>query len=383
MRNILKKLSLMVLPLAVVACSSFFEKDNTPPPRKLVQFSPEITPRLLWSTRASSGSGDEYLKLQPAISENAIYTTSLNGVITSIDRATGRTNWRTNTGLTLTSGAGVGDGIVAAGSRQGEVVAVQQSTGKQLWQASVPGEIIAAPAIADGIVVIKAVDGNVRGLDVRNGEKRWSYQETEPNLILRAASTPRVTDGHVLIGFANGGLSKFRLSEGQLLWAQSIATPRGAFAVQRMIDIDADPIVYDHHIYAATYQGRIASLDWGSGRILWSHDISSYTGMTANADNVFISDADSNLWAFNANSGLVNWRQTDLEYRTISGPAVMDNYVVVGDAKGYVHWLSLRDGHFAARLYQGGAIYAAPIVRNGIAYVLSNNGNLSAYTMRS
>lgn len=367
--------------LQLSACGTLFEKDNTPEPKALTQFNPEIQPRLLWSTRAGSGSGDEYLKAAPAVTDSAIYTASLNGTVTSVNRMNGNINWRTNTDLALTSGAGAGDGIVVVGSREGEVVALDQASGKKRWQVSIAGEITAAPAVSNGLVIIKAVDGQVRAYSVANGAKRWSYQQIEPNLILRAASTPRIVDGHVFIGFANGNLSNFRLGEGQLVWSQTITYPEGAFAVQRMIDIDADPVIYGHRIYAATYQGKIAALNWGSGNIEWSHDISSYTGMSADANGIFISDAKSVLWSFNPDTGAVNWRQTDLEWRNISGPALMGNYVVVGDSKGYVHWLNMRDGHFAARMNPGGTIYTAPVVSNGIAYVLSNNGNLSAYSL--
>jgi outer membrane protein assembly factor BamB len=171
------------------------------------------------------------------------------------------------------------------------------------------------------------------------------------------------------------------MNEGQLLWTQPVATPEGAFTIERMIDIDADPVLYDHHLYAATYQGNIASLDWYSGRTLWSHKISSYTGMTASSDTIYVSDAKSHVWAFGADSGLVNWRQTDLEWRNISGPAKMGNYVVVGDAEGYLHWLNSRDGHLAARESLGAAIYAAPVSENGVLYALTNKGYLVAYTI--
>ena len=381
MRIQLKSLLILSAATLLTACGTIFEKDNTPEPKALASFNAEIQPRLLWSANAGSGTGDEYLKAAPAVTDSAIYTASLNGTITSVNRANGRINWRTSTDLALTSGAGAGDGIVVAGGRQGEIVALDQNSGKQRWQVSVPGEINAAPAISNGLVIVKAVNGHISALDVATGEKRWSYQQVEPNLVLRAASTPRISEGHLFVGFANGNLSNFRLGEGSLIWSQTLTYPEGAFAVQRMIDIDADPVIYGHRIYAATYQGKIAALDWGSGNMLWSHDISSYTGMTADANGIYISDAKSYLWSFNANSGTVNWRQTGLEWRNISGPAVMRNYVVVGDSKGYVHWLNMRDGHFAARTYAGGAIYSAPIVKDGVAYVLSNNGNLYAYTL--
>jgi outer membrane protein assembly factor BamB len=271
---------------------------------------------------------------------------------------------------------------VVVGSRKGDVIALNQANGRQLWRQTIPGEILANPAVSDDVVVIKAVDGYTRALAVNDGHELWAFQQVEPNLILRGASTPIIRDRALIIGFANGNLAKLNLRDGQMLWLQTIAVPEGAFAIQRMIDIDANPIIFDHHIYAATYQGKIASLDWTSGRVLWGHDISSYTGMIADSDAVYISDARSFVWSFGADNGLANWRQTKLEYRTVSGPAIMSDYVVVGDGQGYLHWLSKRDGHFAARVKIGSAIYAAPIAENNVLYVLSNNGNLSAYTLR-
>ena len=148
-----------------------------------------------------------------------------------------------------------------------------------------------------------------------------------------------------------------------------------------MIDVDADPVIFEHHLYAATYQGKIASFDWLSGNTLWSHDISSYTGMTADNNTVYISDAQGIIWAFNADSGLVNWRQTELNARIVTGPAVLGNYLVVGDAEGYLHWLGKNDGHLAARQRVGSAIYAAPVVENNVVYTLTNEGYLAAYTL--
>jgi outer membrane protein assembly factor BamB len=149
-----------------------------------------------------------------------------------------------------------------------------------------------------------------------------------------------------------------------------------------MIDIDADPILFQHHLYVATYQGRISSLDWTSGRILWTHDISSYTGMAADDNAVYLSDTEGTLWKFHADDGVVNWHDYTLRYRVISGPALIGHYVVVGDAEGYLHWLNKQDGHVADRISLGSAIYAAPISENGVLYALTNKGSLAAYALR-
>jgi outer membrane protein assembly factor BamB len=367
----------------LTACGTFFEKDNNPTPTPLTSFKPETTPRLAWSAQVGAGSSSsDYLKMSPAVSETAIYTASTSGTITSLNLATGRRNWQTYVRMPLSSGPGVGDGIVVVGCQKGNLVALNESDGREIWRASVHGEVIAAPAIGGGVVVVKTIDGYTRAFSTQNGQETWSYQQLEPNLILRGASRPIIRDQAVIVGYANGNLAKFGLNGGQLLWQETVAVPQGAFAIERMIDIDADPIVFQHHIYVATYQGRISSLDWTSGRALWTYDISSYTGMAADDNAVYISDAKGMVWAFDADNGLVNWRQKKLEYRIISGPASMYNYIVVGDGEGYLHWLSKTDGHFAARVSLGSAIYASPVVKNNVLYALTNSGYLAAYTLR-
>lgn len=379
-----KQLTIASLTLLLVGCSSFnfFDKDNTPDPKPLKDFTPEIKPQLLWSARTGSGAGDEHLKLGMALDERSIYATNANGVVTAVDKANGQQRWQANTKLDLTTAPGTGDGIVVAGSLYGDIVALNSQNGAMAWKTHIPGEVLAAPAIQHGIVVVKAVDGHVIALATSDGHELWSYQEAEPSLILRGSSSPVIKDGNVFIGYANGNLSKLSLRSGEADWTQTISVAEGGFAIQRMIDIDADPVIYDHHIYAATYQGHIAALNWSTGEILWSHEISSYTGMAASMNAIYVTDAQSRVWGFNAATGDVNWRQDDLQYRVISAPALMGHYVMIGDGQGYLHWLNASNGRIAAREHPGSNISANPLVENNTAYILTNNGHLYAYQLR-
>jgi len=374
---------ILALTTLLTACSAFFDTDNTPTPTPLAAYKQEIAPKLLWSTHVGRGAAShDSLKMSPSVGETAIFTASSNGTVTAVEKADGRRRWQTNIKWDITTGPGVGDGIVVIGTRHGEVMALQQTDGQQRWRTTVPGEIIANPAVGGGLVIVKAIDGFTRALSVQDGHEVWAFQQNEPNMILRGASTPLIRDHSVIAGYANGNLAKLDLRDGQLLWQQPMATPTGAFAIQRMIDIDADPILFQHHLYVATYQGRISSLDWTSGRILWTHDISSYTGMAADDNAVYLSDTEGTLWKFHADDGVVNWHDYTLRYRVISGPALIGHYVVVGDAEGYLHWLNKQDGHVADRISLGSAIYAAPISENGVLYALTNKGSLAAYALR-
>lgn len=385
MKSISKIILVSFISLGLTGCGSsfgFFDKDNTPPPSPLVNFKPEAKVNPVWHSTIGAGSGKDYLKLVPVTTETAIFTANNNGKVTATDRVNGRTLWQTQTNITITAGAGAGDNIVVVGSREGDVIALSQANGKTLWTARTSSEILAYPVVANNIAIVKTIDGKVTAYQAQNGHQLWTYQQTEPTLILRGASAPQLTHEDAIIGFANGNLTKLSLRGGNLIWQKTIAIPEGSFAIQRMVDIDADPLIKGQRIYAATYQGRISALDLSTAQDIWTHDISSYTGLTADNSRVYVSDAKSHVWAFDNNNGTVDWRQPQLESRNITGPADMGNYIVVGDGEGYLHWLSKQDGHIVARIrVNSSAIMATPIVYNNILYVLTKNGHLAAYSI--
>ncbi len=382
-KQIFKKSILVACVLSLSACSSFsfFDKDNTPTPKPLTGFKQQVVPRLAWKTSTGKGAGSEYLKLSPAMNAESIFAANNNGVVTSIAKRNGGTNWSVNTGYNLTTGPGVGDGIVAVGSIHGNLVALDEATGRILWRTNIKGELIANPAVKGGHVIAKALDGSITAFSTTDGHQLWSFKQSEPDLILRGSSTPVIEQNRVFAGFANGNLASISLSSGDLSWLQQISVPEGAFAIQRMTDIDADPVINGNRVIAASYQGNIAALDSSSGRSLWSNKLSSYTGMSTDDSAVYISDAKSNIWAFDLFGGQTNWQQSALGARVVSAPAVIGNYVVVGDAEGYVHWLNKHDGSIAARESIGGAVMAKPLVDNRFVYVLANNGTLAAYQL--
>lgn len=73
------------------------------------------------------------------------------------------------------------------------------------------------------------------------------------------------------------------------------------------------------------------------------------------------------------------WRQTLLLRRSISAPVIAGDYVVVGDFEGYLHWVARSDGRFVSRQrLDKSAIRSQPIVRDGILYVMTTDGKLTA-----
>lgn len=377
MRNMLHGLLIALLFSLLAACGS---KENLPPPASLTEFNPTINVYKLWGTRIGHGSSKYYFRLNPAVAGNIIYINDYNGYVYALDAMTGNPIWERHIRLAFTSGIAVDSGKLFIGSENGRLLALNASDGKILWQAPIGSEILATPTAVQGIVLVKTIDGVLAAVSESDGQLLWRFTQEVPALILHAESQPIVAGGIVVAGFANGRIAAINLHSGKLLWLAQVSSPQGVTDIERMVDIDVTPIVIRGIVYAASYRGHIAAIELQSGRFIWRHLISSYTGLTADGNRIYISDAKGHVWAFDEDLGTVAWRQDRLHARMVTGPALQGHYVVVADGYGYVHWLSTTDGQFAARMAVSNAgTITEPVVVNGIAYIYTRDGQISAF----
>lgn len=357
----------------------FDNPDNTAPPSELVDFEPTINVRTVWQRRVGSGAGKLFLKLRPAIAGDRVYAATRDGRVQAFDARTGESVWDTDTDSPLSGGPGVGDGLVLLGSSEGEVLALSEEDGTITWRARVSSEVLSSPEALGGVAVVRTIDGKLFGLSVDDGTRLWVYDRTAPVLTLRGTSSPALAEGAAIAGFDNGQVVAVALSNGQPLWETRVAVPRGRTELERMVDIDADPIILDNSVYAVTYQGQVAALELFSGDVVWRRDMSSHSGLGVGPENVYVTDEMSHVWALNRSNSASMWRQSKLEARRVSPPAVFDEFVVVGDLEGYVHWLRKEDGQFVARVrVDSSAIVAAPVATTFAVYVYGSGGELAA-----
>ena len=160
----------------------------------------------------------------------------------------------------------------------------------------------------------------------------------------------------------------------------TVSQPRGRNEVERMVDVDAPLLIVRDTLYAASYQGKIVAVDMrASGRLLWTRDASTFSGMDAGRGNIYLSDEKGHVLALDQATGASVWKQDKLRGRGLSAPAYINGYVVVGDYQGYLHWLSAEDGRFVARYRVGSdAVTARAIPGAQALYVLNQGGSLAA-----
>lgn len=381
MNFVVKTFVSIVVAGSLGACS-IFSSDESEQPAELVNFDEEFSLRRDWSVNVGDGQGRRYNRLQPVIVGDTIFAASENGQVSAIDKVSGRVLWRERTGETITGGVGAGGNMILLGTRDAKVFALEQSTGELLWETSVSSEVLAAPASDGRVVAVQTIDGRLIALEPTDGRQRWVYETTVPVLSLRGNSKPVISGNIVIAGFSSGMVAGIDASNGFLMWEERIAVPQGRYDIERIIDIDGDPVIVGNVVYVGSYQGNLMGLDVQSGRIVWGLPGSTYHGLALGLGNIYWVDNFSHVYAVQNNTERTVWENDSLRLRRTTGPATFNNFVAVADFEGYLHILSQIDGRFVARTRVDRDGIRAPIVTEGRRlYVYGNGGRLSAYSL--
>ncbi len=357
-----------------------FGREELNPPAALIEFTPTATPKILWSTKVGVAESFDF---SPAADSTHVYAASAQGELLKIDAATGKDEWRIRSSEKLSAGVGIGPNLVLVGTATGYVLAYDQQ-GKLLWKSKVSSEVLSSPRVNGDMVVVRAGDGRIFGLSTIDGARKWVFERSTPALTLRSSAGIVIADGIVYAGYAGGKLVALRADDGKTLWEASVAQPKGTTEIERIADITSLPVVDGPVVFAVAYQGKVAAIDRASGRIGWSRDISSYTGINAESGRLYLSHAQGAIYSLEFASGKTFWRQGDLRYRQLSAPMPMGDLIAVGDVQGYVHFLQREDGAFAARLKTDDSAIMPQLTELDVGVVLAQtrNGGLYAISLK-
>jgi len=357
-------------------------RDRSVEPTALVQISPSANVSQLWS--AAVGSGEERLGLsqRPVIADGRVYAAAVEGGVSAFDLRTGQSVWRYASKLQITGGPGAGDGLVVVGSLEGDVVALDAASGAEKWKTKVANEVIVAPAMGGGMVFVRSNDGRVTALDASSGERRWFYSPDVPSLTVRGNGAMTVGPGILFVGNDNGTLAALSMTDGAVVWTTPVAQPEGRSELDRMADVDGPAVLDNTTLYATSYKNRTAAVDGPTGQIMWERDNGGPRGLGVSNSAVVVTDPSGKVWGLDKNTGGSLWQQSGLAHRSVSAPAVVGDYAVVGDFEGVLHWLRLSDGAFAARTNLGGPISGQPAVADGVLVVQTRSGQLAAFALK-
>jgi outer membrane protein assembly factor BamB len=385
---------LTLLSTALFACSSTDDEESDPTlAAELTEINNAFSPRIVWSKNVGNGVDDYFSRLKPVAGYGKIYSANRIGDVYAFDLETGKKVWHadlqknsssdsffaSSKSALLAGGPTIGMNKVFIGSENGEVYSLDADSGSLVWQAQVKGEVISAPAVDNGTLVVNSASGILKAFDATEGTEQWKIEQDVPALTLRGVSSPALAGGGAVIGSSDGTLTVFILESGQQGWTVEVGEASGSTELERVIDIDSKPLIYGDKVYAISAKGNLVALDLRSGRMLWKRQYSSFRQLSMSGNNLFLTDVKGHVYAIDRANGLERWSQLALTNRSVTGPAILADHVVVGDYEGYLHWLDKESGEIVAR-YQldSSGIFSTPTVAKEILYVQSRDGDLQA-----
>ena len=377
------------LALALAGCSTVGSMTSTvggwfgsgpakAKPAELVEFKPTASLTEAWKVDAGDAAGHLF---RPQVDGDDVFAAGGSRVV-RIAVPTGNTVWKTDTGVKLSAGAGVGRGLVLAGGGKGELLALDLASGQVRWNVVLSSEVTGQLLAVTDMVIARTGDGRVHGLAVTDGSRKWLYSRNLPALSLRGSGGMVVRDDVLYAGFPGGKLVALNAANGAQLWEATVALPRGATELERVADVMGNPVVDERQVCAVAYQGRVACFDRRNGAPLWARDTSSNSGLAMDKRNVYVTDDKDAVTAYDKTSGRAGWRQDKLARRQVTAPLAFGDWVVVADGEGYVHVLSAEDGSFVARARIDSSVHTAPVdIGPGFA-VQTAKGSVVAFRLK-
>ncbi len=301
--------------------------------------------------------GSSLREFPPVLSENRIFQLTDDGVVSAVDKYTGKILWSHTLGeLSASAPAVVGDTVYvtilsrAGAADDGRAVALDAATGHILWSRELPSRSESSPLVDSGKVFFGSEDGTVYALDAHTGGTVWTYHAAGA-----VKASPTLQNGVLYFGDYSGHVQAVSESTGRRIW---LAGSEGALLGSGTFYSTA-AVIYGR-VFLGNTDGRVYAYDAATGRLDWAYQTGAYVYASPAATNapgigptIYVGSYDGSFYALNARTGHVDW-----SYEAggkISGSAtIVGRYVYFADLGTHVSYgLGISTGHVAFKMDTG------------------------------
>jgi outer membrane protein assembly factor BamB len=346
-----------------------------------------------------------YVTAPPIEAEGMVFAMDGQAHVSAHDARSGRPEWTINLqSRDRRDRDAYGGGLAFAGGRvfvtsgYRSVTALDAKTGKVIWQVKTDQPIHSAPNVADGRVFAVTIDDQLLAFDTEKGQQVWNYQAIiEPARIL-SASSPAISGGTIVTGFASGELIAHAASNGTDVWTQALSQSNRNNALSEIRDIAGRPVIYRGDVFAVSHSGLFSAIDLRSGTPRWTLPVSSQNSPWPAGDVVYIVSETGQLICAARESGQVYWEQ-DLnglppvtttrrgKVRQVkkpkkaywSGPILASNHLIVVSSNGDLESRDPKTGVLERTVKLGSPAMQPPIAAGDMLYLVTEKAELIAF----
>jgi outer membrane protein assembly factor BamB len=331
---------------------------------------------------------------QPIVVGDRIYAMDGGSQVGAYDASNGNRIWLDDVKPSGDHGSSFGGGVafwkgkLYVSSGYARVLALDPKDGKVIWKAGVGAPVRSGPTVADGRVYVVTVENELVSLAADDGRRLWNHNGIPETAAMIGSASPAVEGEVAVVGYSSGEIDALTVENGRPLWSDSLSSTRAVDAVSALADIRGRPVIDRGRVFGISHAGRMAAIDLRDGERVWEQEIGSSHGPWVAGDYVYVLSNDSELVCLTRNDGKVRWVRQLPNYEdeknkegpiSWAGPVLGGDRLIVLSSDGWALSVSPYTGEPLGRQQIPGNAFVDPVIANNTLYILTDNGELSAY----
>jgi outer membrane protein assembly factor BamB len=350
----------------------------------------------LWQAPAGKGTDwQSILTASPIVADGKVFVIDASGHVFAFDAASGAPVWDRSMapeneedpdrqyggGLAFENGRL----FVTTGYRL--AFALNPDTGAEIWRVAMDTPIRNAPVVANNRVYVVTQENQLRVLNAETGALLWEHQGIAEPAALASSTNVAVTADTVIVPYSSGELYALRTDNGAAYWGDQLTRTGNVTALTILNDIAGRPVIDNDMVFAISHSGTLVGINMRTGGRAWTRNIPGIQAPFVVGDTVFVVSTNAQVVALARADGRVRWvtqlpAYEDPEHRedpiVWSGPLLVNNRLLLFSSDGRAISLVPDTGQLANQIGIPAGTFIAPVMADGIMYVLTNEAQLVA-----
>ncbi len=348
-----------------------------------------------WSVSIGRGeTGRRLLTAEPVIAQGRIFTMDTDAAVSAFDAKTGHKIWQVSTAparrfsQALDGGIAFGAGKIYVTNGTRELWALDAKNGGKIWKVIMPALARAAPTVFENNLYIVTRANQLLAINAANGETRWQHNGLPEVMGVVGSPSPAADADLVITAYSSGEIYALRPDTGSIVWAEGVTARDAKGGLASLNDLRAPPVLFPDMVIAANYANSAVGIDRRLGERIWSQDFGSINALQVTDNALFALTLNSEMMALDRKSGGIRWKiklpvyeNPDDKDNAIEwhGPLLADNNILLINSRGELWRLDPANGATLSKQSNYPISALTPVIAGGTLYIISKDGQLSAY----
>lgn len=324
----------------------------------------------------------------PIVADGKVFCIDAGGIVYAFDAQTGERLWQrsaTIAGKDGQTGAAIAydKGHLIVATCFSEAMSLNPKTGAIQWRIKLPasgkGDAI---TISEGRVFFLCSNSTLQVVDINSGKLLWSHSGITSESAYLGSAAVAVDGGMVYLAYPSGEIFALLVETGATIWESAFPKFSVSNAARAFAHPKASPVVKDGVVYFVAANEQTAAFDAKVGTRLWIKDYGGLQTPIVSGNSIFIVNARSEMVCLNRFTGALRWRSAldDQRKNDWYGTILLKDRILALSPAGEMLFISLKNGK-VTRVGKnvGSSVSVNPVIADSTLYILSNDGDLSAY----